>query len=71
MLGFYLGGTRRVIEDMAWGFLTVSLSDTEPTWQGRHEGGPRRAEGSRDVKGKERKSKGANQVDIQTAVQDR
>jgi hypothetical protein len=56
---------------MAWGFLTVSLSDAEPTWQGRREGGPRRAEGSRDVEGKERKSKGANQVDIQTAVQDR
>jgi hypothetical protein len=32
---------------MAKGFLTVSLSDAEPTWQGRRGGGPRRAEGSR------------------------
>jgi hypothetical protein len=62
---------------MARGFLTVSLSDAEPTWQGRREGGPRRAEVSRDVEGKgtmsqgRTKSKGVNQVDIQTAVQDR
>jgi hypothetical protein len=62
VLGFYPGGTRGVIEDMAWGFLTVSLSDAEPTWQGWREGGPRRAEGSRDVEGKGTKSKGANQV---------
>jgi hypothetical protein len=32
---------------MARGFLTVSLSDAEPAWQGRREGGPRRAEASR------------------------
>jgi hypothetical protein len=39
---------------MARGFLTVLLSDAEPTWQGWREGGPRRVEGSRGtLKGRE------------------
>jgi hypothetical protein len=77
VLGFYPGGTGRVIKDMARGFLTVSLSDAEPIWQGGREGGPRRAEGSRgSSKERERNRRGRtksgeNKVDIQTAVQDR
>jgi hypothetical protein len=42
------------LKDMVRGFLTVSLSDAEPAWQGRHEGGLRRAKGSRGtLKGRE------------------
>jgi hypothetical protein len=57
---------------MARGFLTVSLSDAEPAWQGRREGGPRRAEVSKgDVEGNGNNVARENNVDIQTAVQDR
>jgi hypothetical protein len=43
----FLAGGEHEGRNKTWGFLTVSLSDTEPTWQGRHKGGLRRAKVSR------------------------
>jgi hypothetical protein len=57
---------------MVRGFLVVSLPDAEPAWQGQREGGTEASQGiERDVEGKGTKSKGVNQVNIQTVVQDR
>jgi hypothetical protein len=59
LLGFYPGGTRRVIKDMVRGFLVVSLPDMEPTWQGWCGGGLRQAEGSRgSLKEREQNQRG-------------
>jgi hypothetical protein len=67
LLCFWPGGTKRIKRGTRTrGFLVVSLPDAEPTWQGRREGGPRRAEVS---KGKSRREE--NEVDIQTAVHGR
>jgi hypothetical protein len=33
---FLAGGNTKEGSNMARGFLTVLLSDTEPTWQGQH-----------------------------------
>jgi hypothetical protein len=45
------------MEREARGFPAVSMLDAEPTWQGRREGGPRRAEVSKgEVEGRGKNS---------------
>jgi hypothetical protein len=72
LLGFYPGGTRRVIKGHGEG-----LPDSTTVRRGAYLARPARGrtEASRGIEGeaegKGTKSKGVNQVDIQTAVQDR
>jgi hypothetical protein len=72
VLGFYPGGTRGVFEGHGEG-LPDSITDRCGAYLARPARGRTKASQGikEDVEGKGTKLKGVNQVDIQTAVQDR